>query len=43
MIWMKEDFEREHKKKLYDAKKNVRLCRKQLAERQLKNDKLLRD
>lgn len=40
---MKEDFEREHKKKLYDAKKNVRLCRKQLAERQLKNEKLLRD
>lgn len=43
MIWMKEDFEREHKKKLYDAKKNVRLCRKQLGERQIKNEKLLKD
>ena len=28
MAWMQEDFDREHKKKLFDAKKNVRMCRK---------------
>ena len=39
MNWMQEDFEREHKKKVYDAKKSVRMCRKELAERLIKKDK----
>lgn len=43
MVWMQEDFEREHKKKAFDAKKNVRMCRKELAERHLKKEKLLKD
>jgi hypothetical protein len=43
MIWMKEDFEREHKKKTFDAKKNSRMCRKELSERQIRNEKLLKD
>lgn len=43
MLWMHEDFDREHKKKVYDAKKNVRICRKELAERQLKQEKQKRD
>lgn len=28
MAWMAEDFEREHKKKVGDLKKNSRACRK---------------
>lgn len=40
---MKEDFEREHKKKAFDAKKNSRMCRKELSERQIRNEKLLKD
>ncbi len=40
---MKEDFEREHKKKTFDAKKNSRMCRKELSERQIRNEKLLKD
>ena len=43
MNWMQEDFEREHKKKVYDAKKSVRMCRKELAERRIKKDKQLKD
>jgi hypothetical protein len=43
MVWMQEDFEREHKKKTFDAKKNVRMCRKELVERRLKKEKLLKD
>jgi hypothetical protein len=30
MIWMQEDFERERKKKQQDAKKQVRMCKKEL-------------
>lgn len=30
MLWMQEDFERERKKKLGDAKKQTRMCRKEL-------------
>jgi len=40
---MQEDFDREHKKKVYDAKKNVRMCRKDQAERRIKKEKLLKD
>ena len=40
---MQEDFEREHKKKAYDAKKNVRGCRKELVERIVKKEKNLKD
>jgi hypothetical protein len=36
MIWMQEDFERERKKKQHDAKKQVRMCKKELQERQVK-------
>lgn len=43
MHWMQEDFEREHKKKTYDAKKNARTCRKELAERKVKKEKQLKD
>ena len=43
MIWMQEDFDRERKKKTGDAKKNVRMCRKELHERQLKKEKQLKD
>lgn len=43
MLWMQEDFDREHKKKVYDAKKNVRMCRKDQAERRIKKEKLLKD
>ena len=40
---MQEDFDREHKKKVYDAKKNVRMCRKDQAERRLRKEKQLKD
>ncbi len=40
---MQTDFDREHKKKQYDAKKNVRMCRKELAERRIKKEKALKD
>lgn len=40
---MAEDFERETKKKLGDAKKNVRACKKQLHEKKLKKEKELKD
>ncbi len=40
---MQEDFDREHKKKVYDAKKNVRMCRKDQAERRIRKEKLLKD
>jgi|LauGreDrversion4_2_1035121.scaffolds.fasta_scaffold31973_2 hypothetical protein len=43
MIWMQQDFEREHKKKTFDAKKNARMCRRELAERKVKQEKLLKD
>jgi hypothetical protein len=43
MLWMQEDFDREHKKKVYDAKKNVRMCRKDQAERRIRKEKLLKD
>jgi hypothetical protein len=43
MLWMQEDFDREHKKKVYDAKKNVRMCRKDQAERRLRKEKQLKD
>ena len=43
MIWMQEDFDREKKKKTGDSKKNVRMCRKELHERQLKKEKNLKD
>ncbi len=43
MKWMQEDFEREHKKKVYDAKKNVRGCRKELGERIVKHEKNIKD
>ena len=33
----------EHKKKVYDAKKNVRMCRKDQAERRIRKEKLLKD
>lgn len=36
---MQEDFERERKKKQADAKKQIRMCRKELSERQLKKVK----
>ena len=40
---MQEDFDREHKKKVYDAKKNVRMCRKDQVERRLRKEKQLKD
>jgi hypothetical protein len=40
---MQEDFERERKKKQGDAKKQVRMCRKELHERQIKKEKQLKD
>ena len=43
MQWMQEDFEREHKKKIYDAKKDARMCRKDLGERKLRKEKQLKD
>ena len=36
MLWMQEDFERERKKKQGDAKKQIRMCRKELSERLIK-------
>ena len=43
MKWMAEDFEREHKKKVGDSKKNVRSCKKQIHEKKLKKEKELKD
>ena len=43
MLWMQEDFERERKKKQGDAKKQIRMCRKELHERQIKKEKQLKD
>lgn len=43
MIWMSEDFEREHKKKIADSKKQSRMCKKQLQEKKLKKEKELKD
>jgi hypothetical protein len=43
MKWMAEDFERETKKKVGDAKKNVRACRKQLHEKKLKKEREAKD
>jgi hypothetical protein len=40
---MYEDFDREHKKKVYDAKKCARMCRKELAERIVKKERQLKD
>lgn len=40
---MQEDFERERKKKQGDAKKQVRMCRKELSERHIKKEKQLKD
>ena len=40
---MAEDFERETKKKVGDAKKNVRACRKQLHEKKLKKEREAKD
>lgn len=36
---MQEDFDRERKKKQGDAKKQIRMCRKELSERQIKKEK----
>ena len=43
MVWMQEDFAREHKKKQQDAKKQARMCRKELQERHLKQIKSQKD
>jgi hypothetical protein len=43
MKWMAEDFERETKKKVGDAKKNVRACRKQMHEKKLKKEREAKD
>ena len=43
MLWMQEDFDRERKKKQGDAKKQIRMCRKELSERQIKKEKQLKD
>ena len=43
MKWMQEDFEREHKKKTSDAKKNARNCRRGLSERKLRIEKQQKD
>ena len=43
MLWMQEDFDREWKKKQGDAKKQVRMCRKELSERQIKKEKQLKE
>ena len=40
---MQEDFDRERKKKQGDAKKQIRMCRKELSERQIKKEKQLKD
>ena len=40
---MQEDFDRERKKKQYDAKKGVRMCRKELAEKKIKKEKQIKD
>ena len=40
---MQEDFDRERKKKQGDAKKQVRMCRKELSERQIKKEKQEKD
>ena len=40
---MQEDFDREHKKKTGDAKKQVRMCRRELQERKIKQEKQQRD
>lgn len=40
---MAEDFERETKKKVGDAKKQVRACKKQLQEKKLKTEKDIKD
>ena len=40
---MQEDFERERKKKQGDAKKQIRMCRKELSERLIKKDKQLKE
>lgn len=43
MKWMAEDFERETKKKVGDAKKNSRACKKQLHEKKLKKEREQKD
>ena len=43
MLWMQEDFDRERKKKQGDAKKQVRMCRKELSERLIKKEKQEKD
>ncbi len=40
---MQEDFQRERKKKQFDAKKQARACRKEIQEKQLKKLKSLKD
>lgn len=40
---MQEDFDRERKKKQQDARKQVRMCRKELSERLLKKEKYEKD
>lgn len=40
---MAEDFERETKKKVGDAKKHARSCRKQLQEKKIKKEKEAKD
>ena len=39
MLWMQEDFDRERKKKQGDAKKQIRMCRKEISEREIKKIK----
>ena len=43
MLWMQEDFDRERKKKSGDAKKNVRMCKRELQERALKKEKQVKE
>ena len=43
MLWMQDDFERERKKKQSDAKKQVRICRKELSERLIRKEKQMKD
>ena len=43
MKWMSDDFDREHKKKITDSKKNVKSCKKHIHEQKLKKEKQFKD
>lgn len=43
MLWMAEDFDREHKKKINDSKKKIRMCKKELKEKNQKKEKLIKE